>query len=152
METKVDVPRLIKGGVAVDDRGTVSFCNDFNLLDAGIKRFYVLKNHWFGYVRAWHGHKIEAKYIAVVSGIAIVAAAQMDDKAVSFEDAPHRFILSANDGDVLYVPPGWANGHRNLAMNTHVIHFSTTTLEESKNDDYRFDARVHGDVWEVESR
>jgi dTDP-4-dehydrorhamnose 3,5-epimerase len=33
-------PRLIQGAVVVDDRGSVSFVNDFDF--AGVKRFYVV--------------------------------------------------------------------------------------------------------------
>ena len=48
-------PILIKGGLSVDDRGSVSFVNDFNFSD--VKRFYMIQNHVQGFVRAWHGHK-----------------------------------------------------------------------------------------------
>ena len=47
-----DTPRLIEGGLAVDDRGSVAFVNDFDLAVA--RRFYVVSNHSAGFVRAWH--------------------------------------------------------------------------------------------------
>ena len=40
------------------DRGEVGFVNDFDF--EGVKRFYTLKNHPAGYVRAWHAHRREA--------------------------------------------------------------------------------------------
>ncbi len=34
---------------------------------------------------------------------------------------------------------GFANGFINLEPNSELMIFSTSTLEESKNDDYRYD-------------
>ena len=42
----------IKGAVHVDDRGEVGFVNDFDF--DGVKRFYTIRNHRVGFVRAWH--------------------------------------------------------------------------------------------------
>lgn len=147
-------PYLIKGGIAVDDRGTVTFCNAFDMTE--VKRFYMLENHEIGFVRAWHGHLEEAKWITVLSGAAIVAVAPMKDERSAITvghvwglGGPRRYILYA-DGSVLFVPPGYANGHKNLVAGTKVMHFSNKRLEEA--DDYRFDWRIYGNVWEVEQR
>ena len=43
-------PEIIKGGVAVDDRGCVRFVNDFDFKD--VKRFYQISNHEKGFIRA----------------------------------------------------------------------------------------------------
>ena len=48
-------PQLIAGGLAVDDRGAVGFVNEFDF--AGVQRFYTVKNHRAGMVRAWHAHR-----------------------------------------------------------------------------------------------
>jgi len=145
-------PYLIKGGVAVDDRGIVTFCNNFNM--AGVKRFYMLENHEAGFIRAWHGHVTEAKWIVVVSGVAIIGVAEMrllyDDSYDLFRP-PYRYVLHAN-GDVLYVPGGYANGHRNLVAGTKVMHFSNLTMDEAKGDDYRFSWDSHEEIWEAEYR
>jgi hypothetical protein len=37
------IPHLIQGNIAVDDRGSLFFVNDFSLRD--LKRFYVVSNH-----------------------------------------------------------------------------------------------------------
>src|SRR5262245_66287388 len=59
-------PRLIAGGIAVDDRGAVRFVNDFDF--AGVKRFYWVTNHRSGLVRAWHAHRRETKHVTVLRG------------------------------------------------------------------------------------
>jgi dTDP-4-dehydrorhamnose 3,5-epimerase len=38
-----------------------------------------------------------------------------------------------------------------LTDDTRLIFFSTSTLEESKGDDVRYDAR-HWDIWTIEER
>jgi len=50
---------LIPGGIAVDDRGTLTFANDFNFY--GVKRFYQVQNFSTSTIRAFHGHLNEAK-------------------------------------------------------------------------------------------
>lgn len=139
---------ILVGDVAVDDRGKVTFVNDFDFKD--VKRFYMVENHQQGFVRAWHGHKKEGKYVLVVQGAAIVATVPFE----GFNKDVERFVLSADKPKVLYIPPSHFNGFKTLSLNTKVMFFSTSTLEESTDDDYREDAqRWSGSgVWEVKER
>lgn len=145
-------PHLIEGGLAVDDRGQVTFVNDFDFKD--IKRCYMVENFSTDVIRAWHGHQKEAKYAFVISGSAIIAAVEMDDiKVPNKENEVHRFVLSARQPSILHIPAGYANGFRLLEMGTKIIFFTTSSLEESKGDDYRFPADYWGnDVWSIENR
>jgi len=146
----VGAPRLLEGGLAVDDRGSVAFVNAFHF--EGVKRFYVVANHRQGFVRAWHAHRREAKYVTVVTGAAVVAAVQIDDwERPSRELEVHRFVLSAAKPSVLFIPPGHANGFMSLTDHAKLVFFSTSTVEESRDDDVRYEAR-HWDVWTVEER
>ncbi len=143
-------PNLIRGGLAVDDRGEVGFVNDFDFGD--VKRFYAVTNHRRGFVRAWHGHKHEAKYVTVVKGAALVCCVVVDDFDDPSRDLPvHRFVLSERTPAVLHVPPGCANGFMSLTDDAKVLFFSSATLEESQQDDFRFDSRIW-DPWSVEER
>lgn len=138
------------GGLAVDDRGELGFVNDFNF--EGVKRFYTVANHRQGFVRAWHGHKREAKYITAVSGAAVIGAVRVDNWDQPSRDVPvDRFVLSAHKPSVLYIPAGYANGFMSLTADLKLMFFSTTTLEQSQGDDFRFDAR-HWDIWQVVER
>lgn len=125
---------LIKGGIATDDFGTVTFVNDFDFKD--VKRFYVVRSHRANQFRGWHGHKKEGKYVFVVRGAANIYWESLELKNDVQYGATVR--LSANDPQILYIPPGYANASLNLTKDTQIIYFSTATLEESKNDDYRF--------------
>ena len=138
------------GDIAVDDRGEVGFVNDFDF--AGVKRFYTVRNHRRGFVRAWHGHRREAKYVTVTSGAALIAVVRIDDwEQPSPRLLPSRFVLSAVRPRVLFVPAGYANGFMSLTDDARLMFFSTATLAESLDDDVRFDAR-YWDPWTVEER
>lgn len=148
----VDVSEVLlyQGDLSVDDRGEVGFVNDFDF--AGVKRFYTVKNHRQGFVRAWHAHRREAKYVTVVEGAALVGAVKIDDWEKPSRDAPvARHVLSASRPRVLYIPAGYANGFMSLTDDAKLMFFSTSTLAESRGDDYRYDAR-HWDIWQAEER
>ncbi len=144
--------RIIEGGIAVDDRGCLNFANDFKFY--GVKRFYQVQNFNTSTIRAFHGHLHEAKYVYVTKGSAIVAAVKFDDiNSPSKHHEVIRFILSDKKPQVLFIPPRYANGFKPLEKDTRIIFFSTSSLEESKGDDYRFPADYWGnEIWEVENR
>lgn len=146
----IDEPRLVLGDSAIDDRGEVSFVNDFSFAD--VKRFYIVRNHRAGFVRAWHGHRREGKYVLPVQGASVVAAVAVDDwDAPSPDLKVHRFVLDAAKPRVLWIPPGHANGLMSLTADAKLMFFSTSTLDESRGDDIRFPSRLW-DVWSVEER
>ena len=143
-------PTVIAGGLAVDDRGELRFVNDFQF--AGVKRFYLVSNHQAGFVRAWHAHRREAKYVTAVSGAAVVGTVPIDNWDTPSRDlVPQRFVLSANRPAVLYIPAGFANGFMSLTADLKLMFFSTSTLEESTGDDIRYDSR-YWDIWSVVER
>ena len=138
METKI-----ISGGLSVDDRGSVTFVNDFNFSD--VKRFYVVENHRSGFIRAWHGHEKEGKYVFVVKGTALIGAVDMRS------DSPNKCILSDRSPKILYIPPGYANGFKTLEEDTRIIFYSTSTLQDSLGDDVRFPFDKWN-IWEEDFR
>ncbi len=152
MANSPEAPTILKGGLAVDDRGQVSFVNGFSF--GNIRRFYMVENFSTQVVRAFHGHLKEEKYVYVVSGSAIVAAVQLDDAGKPNRDAkPHRFVLSDRQPQILRIPGGHANGFRPLEPRTRILFFSTASLEDSAKDDYRFSYDHWGkDVWQVDFR
>lgn len=133
----MDSVKIMQGGIAVDDRGSVRFVNDFNF--ENVKRFYQVENHRQGFIRAWHGHKKEGKYVYVSSGSALIGVVDMETEEVK------KFVLSAKQPKVLFIPANHFNGFKNLEDNTSVIFFSTSTLEESLGDEIRM---TH-DKWNI---
>lgn len=143
-------PFLIKGGVSVDDRGALQFANDF---DVGLyRRFYIIRNHRSGFVRAWHGHRVEGKAFTVVSGSAVIGAVSIDNWTNPNTLQPvERVVLSATSPSVFVVPPGFANGLMTLQDDTEILVFSTLPFDAASHDDFRFDARLWN-IWDVKER
>jgi len=135
--------KLLNGGLAVDDRGSVSFVNDFTF--DGVKRFYQVENHKRGFIRAWHGHVKEGKYVYVCQGSALIGAVNLETEEIQ------KFVLSSKSPKILWIPPNYANGFKSLEENTKIIFFSTSTLEESVGDDIRFDY-AKWNIWDEEYR
>jgi dTDP-4-dehydrorhamnose 3,5-epimerase-like enzyme len=148
--TNAEVPRIIEGGSGIDDRGKVAFVNDFHF--EGVKRFYVVSNHRTGFIRAWHAHRHEAKYVTVVHGAAMLAAVLIDDWEHPSKSAQvYRQVLSEEKPAIFYIPPGYANGSMTLTADTKIVFFSSSTLEDARQDDVRYDSR-YWDVWQVAER
>ena len=145
--TPYEEPKLIHGGMSVDQRGYVGYCNDFQF--AGIQRFYTVENFYTQQVRAWHGHRQEHKYVLCTQGAALVAAVPIDDWEHPDKDsAVWTKVLTGMMGDIYHIPPGHANGFMSLEPDTHLIFFSTSTLEESSQDDIRY-TWDYWNPWEV---
>lgn len=130
-------PLLIDGHVHTDERGEIRFANEVSL--APVKRFYTIANKSTTLVRAWQGHKIEAKYLFAVNGSFLVAAVQLNDlKNPSPDLIAQRFVLKADTPQILFIPAGYANGVRALSDRNLLMVFSTLDLQESINDTYRY--------------
>ena len=143
-------PQLIEGGLGIDDRGEVGFVNGFSF--ENVKRFYSVRNHKSGFIRAWHGHKKEAKYVTVIEGSALIAAVEIDNWDKPSKDSKvWRYTLSAHKPSILYIPAGYANGFMSLTEDTKLIFFSTASLEEAKDDDFRYDAH-YWNPWPIIER
>ena len=133
-------PRIVRGAIHADERGEVGFVNDFEFRD--VRRFYTIASRRAGTVRAWHGHKVEAKYVFVTRGEILVGCVAVDDWTNPSPDLHvHRFVLTENAPAILWVPPGFANGLMSLTDESKAVVFSTATLAESQADDFRFPAR-----------
>ena len=57
----------------------------------------------------------------------------------------HSFEMNA-ESDILFIPSGYANGAMSLSDDSTVMYFSTSNLEESLDDDFRFDSK-YWDIW-----
>jgi len=139
----IDKVSLLKGNVAVDERGSVSFVNDFNF--DNVKRFYQVKNHTLNFIRAWHGHKKEGKYVYVPKGSALIGVVNLETEEIT------KKILSSKTPSILWIPPNHANGFMNLEKDTIIQFFSTSFLKDSLNDDIRFPWNKW-DIWNIEQR
>ena len=126
----------------VDDRGSLTFCNDLVVKD--FKRFYVVENHSVNFVRAWHGHLLESKIFIPLEGTFRIAITKPKNwEAPSKDEETEVYYLSSLDRKALLIPPGYYNGLQNLTVENKLMVFSDKSLEESLGDDYR----LNFDFW-----
>ena len=150
IEMGTAVPQYVPGELRTDDRGKLAFVNDFNLTD--VKRFYTVSNHKAGFVRAWHAHRREEKFVTALKGEAVIGAVKIDDwDNPSQNTEVHRYVLSSSSPAVIYIPAGYANGSMSLTNDTLLGFFSTASLQQSLDDDVRYEPR-HWDIWTVAER
>jgi len=139
-------PSLIKYGFSSDERGTVFFIN--NLDFKKVKRTYLVSNKKPKTVRAWHGHKIEEKWVSVEEGEFLVCLVKIDNfKKPDIKSKVYQFKLKKEDG-ILHIPNNYANGAMNLSKINSIRYFSSLSLKDSINDDFRFDSNFW-DPWKT---
>lgn len=145
-EIIMTIPDLIKGDVFTDHRGSLSFVNDFDM--SVVKRFYTIEHPEISVVRAWQGHQIEQKWFYVTKGRFLMAWVKPDNwESPSKDLVVETVVLDATESSVLHIPAGHANGFKALDPNSKIIVFSDRSLEDAKDDNYRFDASLWMD-WE----
>jgi dTDP-4-dehydrorhamnose 3,5-epimerase len=138
MISNITQPSLITGGISIDDRGTVSFHNEIGL--EYWRRFYFVSNHELGFIRAWHGHKNEQKLAIPVTGTFLLSCVQIDDwEKPSQKIETQQFVLSSTTPRALFIPNGFANGFKSLTENSTIMFLSSSSLEDSQSDDFRYE-------------
>ena len=143
-------PSLIKGNRVFDNRGSLRFSN--NLDFKNIKRFYIVHNYSKNFIRAWHGHLKEEKYIGCIKGTFQISAVKINNvKKPNKKNKIFNFILNKSDSNFVHIPKGFANGSMSLEDNSELLIFSTSSLSESLKDDFRFNAK-YWNPWDVNFR
>jgi dTDP-4-dehydrorhamnose 3,5-epimerase-like enzyme len=138
MNNLIDQPEIITGAMHADQRGTISFINDFTF--SGVTRFYAIQPADTNTVRAWQGHKQENKWFHVVSGAFKVVAVKIDNwESPSNQCEIFEYTLEAGKPVILHIPNGFANGFKALQPDSRVMIFSDFTIQQSVNDECRYD-------------
>jgi len=138
--------KFIEGQCYRDERGKLNFLNDFSLDE--IVRFYEIHPANTTIVRAWQGHREEKKWFYCTAGNFTIVLIKIDNfEHPSKSLVAERFELSANTAGVLEISGGYATGFKANEVDSKLMVFSNFNLEQSKNDDYRFDADYFNVVW-----
>lgn len=134
-------PKIIQGGTYEDERGKLSFVNDFDLSE--VRRYYTIEHPDTSVIRAWQGHKKEQKWFQVITGSFLVAVVKPDNWENPSEKLEvKKIILKADENQVLHIPGNFANGFKALEPNSRMIVFSDFSVEESAKDNFRFDSQL----------
>lgn len=130
-------PELIVGGIHADTRGTLRFCNDFDMSE--VKRFYTISNSKEQPKRGWILHKRETKWFFPLRGTTKVEVAiERSEIAEGLRLGLQRmsYLLDASEPKVLCVPPNnWFLIEQD--GNAEVQVFSNCRVGEFPNDDFR---------------
>ena len=138
---KIDKPKLIIGDNYKDERGILSYINEFDL--SFVKRFYTITHPNINVIRAWQGHQCEHKFFHVVEGSFLVAWVEIDNWANPSPNLKANFeIMTENTNAVLSIPAGYANGLKALKANSRIMVFSDHGLNESLDDKIRYDKNL----------
>jgi len=138
------IPKIIQGGNFSDHRGTISYVNDFSFQD--IERFYIISNSDENPIRAWQGHKLDAKNFYCLNGSFKIHFVKIDD----WENPSQHLIVetvfvSSSDSKIVHIPAGYANAIESLETNSKLLSFSTLPLVNVKEDDVRYSS----DHWKI---
>jgi len=137
-------PKIIQGGKFSDNRGSISYVNDFSFTD--IERFYIISNSQENPIRAWQGHKLDAKNFYCLSGSFKIHFIKIDNWENPSKDLTIETVLvSESDSKIVHIPAGYANAVESLEENSKLISFSTLPLSNVNEDDVRYPS----DYWIV---
>ncbi|MDP1725491.1 MAG: sugar epimerase [Bacteroidota bacterium] len=132
-------PKIIKGNIHSDSRGTLYYNNDFDA--SQIKRIYFIENIDTDFIRGWQGHKIEQRWFSAVLGSFRISILPI----VSFESSTQKvkpliFELFSKQLDVLHTPGGYVTAIQALESNAKLLVMADYHLGEI-NDEYRFEVK-----------
>lgn len=138
------IPKIIQGGNFSDHRGTISYVNDFSFKD--IERFYIISNSDENPIRAWQGHKLDAKNFYCLKGSFKIHFVKIDNWENPSKDLTIETVLvSESDSRIVHIPAGYANAIESLESDSKLISFSTLPLLKVSEDDVRYDPNY----WEI---
>lgn len=134
----MEIPYLINGGKYIDERGRINFINDFDM--SQVKRLYYTEHFSTQVIRAWQAHIIEKRWFLCVEGSFTVKLVGIDKIENPSENLQvHEFELNAENPQILYIPPMYANGFQAKEDNSKLMIFSDYAFGINPNDQVRFD-------------
>lgn len=131
------MPRILKGNCFRDDRGVITYNNDFDT--SVIKRIYTIENHTVDFQRGWQGHKIERRWFASIQGSFEISVIKLDDfRNPKRLQRFHKFVLTDKVLDYLYVPPQCVTAIRAIESKSKLLVLADYFINEIR-DEYRFE-------------
>lgn len=129
-------PNYLKGNKHQDERGIITFNNDFDA--SQIKRIYTIENASTEFIRGWQGHKIEQRWFACMNGSFEISVIDVDDFENPSKDLTiQKYLLTADVLTYLHVPAGCITAIQAKENNSKLLVLSDYSLGEI-DDEYRF--------------
>lgn len=128
---------LIKGNCHKDERGSLSYNNDFDASE--VKRTYVIDNADCDVIRGWQGHKIEQRWFTAIKGAFVIKIIKVDNwETPSVDLETEKVHLYSDTLDVLHIPKGHITSVQALEEGSKLLVMADYLLGETK-DEYRYD-------------
>ncbi|QDP85847.1 sugar epimerase [Chryseobacterium sp. SNU WT5] len=129
-------PELIKGNNHLDDRGKLTFNNDF--CGFTVKKMYSIENYDLDFVRGWQGHQVEQRWFSAVTGSFKIKLIRIDKWENPARNLPiAEFHLNAQNFDILHIPSGFVTSIQALEKSSKLLVFGDYQLNELQ-DEFRF--------------
>ncbi len=129
--------RIIRGGSHFDERGIITYCNDFDA--SQIKRIYTIENHSTEFIRGWQGHRVEQRWFACIEGSFSIKVIEVDDfNTPSKSLQPLVFNIEDRTLDILHIPPGCITSIQSNESKSKLLVMADYGVGEI-DDEYRFD-------------
>lgn len=121
--------KILSGGNFSDERGTLTFNNDFDMSE--VKRIYTLQNIRVDFVRGWQGHTIEQRWFSCLLGSFKIQCIHLGSSEDPNKDLPiEEFILSSESLDILHIPAGYVTAIQALNTGAKLLSMSDYRLGE----------------------
>jgi dTDP-4-dehydrorhamnose 3,5-epimerase-like enzyme len=134
--TNLQNSKLIEGGIFSDNRGKLFHVNEFDM--SLVKRFYAVENCPENPVRAWQAHQKESKWFFAVRGSFLIGLVQPDNWENPTQNLQvEKIILSETESNVLYIPPGYANGVKAIEAKLQINGFLELHHPRSRHREYK---------------
>jgi dTDP-4-dehydrorhamnose 3,5-epimerase-like enzyme len=131
------VPKIIKGAIHTDARGSLFYNNDFDA--TAVKRIYIIENQTTDIARAWRGHKIEERWFSAIMGSFEIQLIAIDDWAKPSKHLERlKFQINAETMAVLHIPAGYVSSIQSLQKGSKLLVMANYLLAEL-DDEYRYE-------------
>ncbi len=148
---------LIKRNIPRDDRGYFSRLADVkemekNGLNASFVQISASKNYSRGTLRGMHmqtGKSGEEKYIACVDGEVYDVCLDMRPESPTYLQYCGA-VLSAENGNAIYIPKGCAHGFVSLQDDSQLIYFMTHEHDPGAENGYRWNDPAFDIQWPID--
>ena len=127
---------LLKGNKHQDERGIITFNNEFDA--SQIKRIYTIENASTEFIRGWQGHKIEQRWFARMKGCFKIFVIDVDNFEKPSKDLPiQKYLLTADVLTYLHIPSGCITAIQAKEKESKLLVLADYGLREV-DDEYRF--------------
>jgi dTDP-4-dehydrorhamnose 3,5-epimerase-like enzyme len=127
---------LLEGKKHHDDRGIITFNNDFDA--SRIKRIYTIENHSTDFIRGWQGHKVEQRWFACMKGSFEISVIAVDNFTNPSKDLTiQKYLLKDDVLTYLHIPAGCITAIRARKGESKLLVLADYEMGEI-SDEYRY--------------